>query len=96
MPKSDPSLLLKEDLRSIRRVKTYTFLKKGVKLTRLSSCAWSQKKRRDLIRDEKGCIVVDKREDCNWTVASINNAIRTCRETLMTSEDDGLKAEDKS
>eukprot|EP00593_Proboscia_inermis_P016693 CAMPEP_0171312270 /NCGR_PEP_ID=MMETSP0816-20121228/22565_1 /TAXON_ID=420281 /ORGANISM="Proboscia inermis, Strain CCAP1064/1" /LENGTH=80 /DNA_ID=CAMNT_0011797573 /DNA_START=110 /DNA_END=352 /DNA_ORIENTATION=+ len=46
---------------------------------------------RDLIRDEKGCIIVDKREDCNWTVASINDAIRTCRETLMTSEDDGLK-----
>ena len=39
MPKSDPSLLLKEDLRSSRRVKTYILLQEGVKLTRLSSRA---------------------------------------------------------
>lgn len=41
--------------------------------------------------DENGGIVINKREDCNWTVAAINKAIRTCRETLLISEDDGLK-----
>ena len=41
--------------------------------------------------DENGGIVINKREDCNWTVDAINEAIRTCRETLLTSEDDGLK-----
>lgn len=42
-------------------------------------------------RDENGGISIDKREECNWTVASINEAIRNCRETVLTSEDDGLR-----
>ena len=42
-------------------------------------------------RNEKGEVLIEKREDCNWTIDSINEAIRKCRETVMTSEDDGLR-----
>eukprot|EP00531_Pseudo-nitzschia_arenysensis_P019303 CAMPEP_0116134612 /NCGR_PEP_ID=MMETSP0329-20121206/10745_1 /TAXON_ID=697910 /ORGANISM="Pseudo-nitzschia arenysensis, Strain B593" /LENGTH=327 /DNA_ID=CAMNT_0003629347 /DNA_START=115 /DNA_END=1098 /DNA_ORIENTATION=- len=42
-------------------------------------------------RDEDGKILIEKREDCNWTIDSINEAIRTCRETVLSCEDDGLR-----
>jgi len=42
-------------------------------------------------RNEDGAIWIDKREDCNWTVATINEAIRTCRDTILTSDNDGLR-----
>jgi tRNA U55 pseudouridine synthase TruB len=42
-------------------------------------------------RDPDGIIVIDKKEDCNWTVDTINGAIRTCRETVLNSDHDGLR-----
>ncbi len=42
-------------------------------------------------RNEKGEILIDKREECNWTIDSINEAIRKCRETVLACEDDGLR-----
>ena len=45
----------------------------------------------EIKRDEQGDIVIDKREDCNWTIDSINDAIRMCREKVLSSEDDGLR-----
>ena len=45
----------------------------------------------EIKRDEKGDIVIDKREDCNWTIDSINDAIQMCREKVLSSEDDGLR-----
>lgn len=44
-------------------------------------------------RDGEGNILIDKREDCNWTVSTINEAIRNCRDILLNSEDDGLRGE---
>uniref|UniRef100_A0A7R9WF28 tRNA pseudouridine(55) synthase n=1 Tax=Pseudictyota dubia TaxID=2749911 RepID=A0A7R9WF28_9STRA len=45
----------------------------------------------DVRYDEEGAVVIDKREDCNWTVDTINEAIRTCRDTVLASDDDGLR-----
>ena len=50
-----------------------------------------EKDNENVKRDENGVILIEKREDCNWNVASINEAIRNCRETVLTSEDDGLR-----
>lgn len=41
--------------------------------------------------DEEGNIVKDKKADCNCTIETIMEAVRSCRETLLTSENDGLK-----
>lgn len=45
----------------------------------------------DIQRNENGDIVIDKREECNWTIDSINDAIRMCRDVVLSSDDDGLR-----
>lgn len=45
----------------------------------------------EIQKDENGVILIDKRADCNWTVETITEAIRSCRKTVLVSEDDGLK-----
>lgn len=45
----------------------------------------------DVKRNDKGEILIEKREDCNWNIDSINKAIRNCREIILSSEDDGLR-----
>ena len=42
-------------------------------------------------KDENGVIIIDKKVDCNWTVETITEAIRSCRKTVLISTDDGLK-----
>lgn len=43
--------------------------------------------------DDNGAIAIDKKGDCNWTVETITEGIRSCRELLSESETDGLKNE---
>mmetsp|Transcript_22079 Transcript_22079/g.48027 ORF Transcript_22079/g.48027 Transcript_22079/m.48027 type:complete len:360 (+) Transcript_22079:718-1797(+) len=50
---------------------------------------------KDIQKDENGVVFIDKKQDCNWTVETITEAIRSCRNTVLASEDDGLKKEDR-
>eukprot|EP00548_Thalassiothrix_antarctica_P012106 CAMPEP_0194161062 /NCGR_PEP_ID=MMETSP0152-20130528/78735_1 /TAXON_ID=1049557 /ORGANISM="Thalassiothrix antarctica, Strain L6-D1" /LENGTH=365 /DNA_ID=CAMNT_0038870811 /DNA_START=204 /DNA_END=1301 /DNA_ORIENTATION=- len=47
--------------------------------------------------DEEGRIIFDKRKDCDWTVSTINEAIRDCRENILqnNNDDDGLRSSNK-